>query len=807
MGFSLQDWADITPVAKTVGEDTPIGTWDMVVAGPDSQDDDSTQVLNTLPGLLRVGSTADHIKIDPSVPVIKVVESSTDMVLVGNLNGGYGIVADKYGLAAGDSTLAAHYIIINGTDGTITMKGSITLTNQITSADISDVGANADQTSANQSATVAALTGHTLDSLPNGATYGRAQLGVLDGGYLYLLRKAAGTTNQFLITATGMEGYANSVKNFELASGVAYLGDQANEHIKLSSSGMQIYDGGTLYATYGATTTIGQVGAGQNNIYMTGGSLSLRNNITDIITLSSAGVAGINVLAGGNITLIGDDTNTGILKWDGTKDISFGTNTSGGVFGIWPEDTGTSTFNIGWKQSTSTGSLWPFQTITLRADSTIGLYMDSGSIDAALTLNTLRASLSADYDSGLGEASFNAYGAAIDNSYATIVTAGTVRLTIDKTGLSTFTGNIGIPDSGYIGNTSDPDLLQCSTNLLGVNGSIYSTGDYRLTDGNYVGIVSAERLEFYTAGYAAFVGCDVHMDGDLLVNGGNIGITADPDLLGLASGVLTVNGRLGVTSTSTADQTVYQRWQYPGATAYNLDLKTTITAGVVRWTFDQVNAGTSYSNVLTLDRGNVIIGDTSSTYKLRVKSTGTSLFNLESTDAGTTGIVQEYYHNSASPADSDFIAVKKYYGNDSVPAKTEYWREEYGILDITSPTQDSAVQWYGMNGGEFNYCFGFTGAGAAYADDDWYTFSPDIKKHSIYKDKAELVSEDYLKWALEDAKKPNKPFKGATTNPTDVTKYAKSACKIAMGTAIWAEDANERIKQLEKELKQLKTGA
>jgi len=50
-------------------------------------------------------------------------------------------------------------------------------------------------------------------------------------------------------------------------------------------------------------------------------------------------------------------------------------------------------------------------------------------------------------------------------------------------------------------------------NLAGIGtigcGTITTTGDYLLTNGNYVGISANERLEFYTAGYAAFMGCSV----------------------------------------------------------------------------------------------------------------------------------------------------------------------------------------------------------------------------------------------------------------------------------------------------------
>jgi hypothetical protein len=52
-----------------------------------------------------------------------------------------------------------------------------------------------------------------------------------------------------------------------------------------------------------------------------------------------------------------------------------------------------------------------------------------------------------------------------------------------------------------------------SQNLTSVGtigcGSITTTGDYLLANGNYVGISANERLEFYTAGYAAFMGCNV----------------------------------------------------------------------------------------------------------------------------------------------------------------------------------------------------------------------------------------------------------------------------------------------------------
>jgi len=245
----------------------------------------------------------------------------TTHIREGNLNGYAGYTTDLYGWAAYIDD--DNYIKIDPTNG-IRMSGSITITGGST----------------------------TLDAIANGVTYGRVQTAVLDSGYLYLMRRKVDATEQLLVTASGIEGYANNVKNFELASGIAYLGDQSNEHVKLSSLGMQIKDGATLYATYGATTTIGrtsyehirlttsslqfkdgatvltelsggsilvgQTGAGQSNVYITSGAISLRNNVTDVITISNAGVASITVNSGGDISLTADNANPGLIKFVGT---------------------------------------------------------------------------------------------------------------------------------------------------------------------------------------------------------------------------------------------------------------------------------------------------------------------------------------------------------------------------------------------------------------------------------------------------------------------------------------------------------
>jgi hypothetical protein len=132
------------------------------------------------------------------------------------------------------------------------------------------------------------------------------------------------------------------------------------------------------------------------------------------------------------------------------------------------------------------------------------------------------------------------------------------------------------------------------------------------------------------------------VNGDAIVRG-NVGI----------NGATSIDSPLDIAAASTGNNALFQKWYYsPNAETYNLQLKQTVSSGVVRYNFSMVNNSTAYNDVLVLDRGNVGMGITTpsdgdltmGTPKLHVAAAGTSgTFNLaarfqsSTSDADNTG--------------------------------------------------------------------------------------------------------------------------------------------------------------------------
>lgn len=142
-----------------------------------------------------------------------------------------------------------------------------------------------------------------LDDITDGSSYGKTRLAILDSGYLYLMRRAAGGTQQILITASAVQMYQGGNMLLQLASGALYIYNTL----------------GNIIATYGTTTCIGQEASGKNNVYIDSNGIYLRVYTTDVITITNAGVGLIDLIAGSDIILHGHATNPAVLKWNGSS--------------------------------------------------------------------------------------------------------------------------------------------------------------------------------------------------------------------------------------------------------------------------------------------------------------------------------------------------------------------------------------------------------------------------------------------------------------------------------------------------------
>ena len=127
---------------------------------------------------------------------------------------------------------------------------------------------------------------------------------------------------------------------------------------------------------------------------------------------------------------------------------------------------------------------------------------------------------------------------------------------------------------------------------ISVNDYISHNGD----SNTYFGFPTADTINLTTAGAERM----------RITSAGNVGIGVTAPLANLD-----ISNDAGST---------YQQWSYdnPGANNYNLTLSETVTAGNVRFVFDQKNAGTQYSDVLVFNQGEIGIGTDEPQSKLQV---------------------------------------------------------------------------------------------------------------------------------------------------------------------------------------------
>jgi len=145
-------------------------------------------------------------------------------------------------------------------------------------------------------------------------------------------------------------------------------------------------------------------------------------------------------------------------------------------------------------------------------------------------------------------------------------------------------------------------------------------------------------------------------------------------------GTATANAPLDVFS-ATTDSSSIQQWSYNGSpSSYRLQLNTIVSSGLVKYSFDMLNAGSTYNNNLVLDRGNVGIGTASPIIALSVrkdindwigqfKNYGSGAYGLQVDLSGSSGGLSAYALGIYTQVGTGFFVVNS--GNTLVGTTTD----------------------------------------------------------------------------------------------------------------------------------------
>jgi hypothetical protein len=193
-----------------------------------------------------------------------------------------------------------------------------------------------------------------------------------------------------------------------------------------------------------------------------------------------------------------------------------------------------------------------------------------------------------------------------------------------------------INSSGYVGiGTTSP---QKRLEAISDSNDFVSVGVNQIASGSWTGIHFGyrEANNLYRKSAIVFERTDLtstDAQGKIHILNGIQGSSANATL---SDAKLTIaeNGDVGIgqrsptakihiSSPNGSSGTLFQRWDYAGNPGvYELQLKQTVTSGVVRYNFSMINANTSYNDVLVLDRGKVGIGLTDPAVKLHIDASG-----------------------------------------------------------------------------------------------------------------------------------------------------------------------------------------
>jgi hypothetical protein len=128
------------------------------------------------------------------------------------------------------------------------------------------------------------------------------------------------------MSGSSINFFNGATETASLTGSVWILGSIATENFQVTTTALQFRDGATVYTDLSAgALTLGRVGSGSSNTYISAGNLSLRNNTIERIGLSSAGILTIKNSSGNAVFTF--DSSAGA---EFTLPLTLGT--SGGIY-------------------------------------------------------------------------------------------------------------------------------------------------------------------------------------------------------------------------------------------------------------------------------------------------------------------------------------------------------------------------------------------------------------------------------------------------------------------------------------------
>jgi len=211
---------------------------------------------------------------------LEILDSSSNVI------GSYGSTM-RVGFNAADKSalrIASNGTLTIGTSGNsqveIAANGNATFSGNLSAAGGSFTGV-IDVGAVGLGATTASLQANTT-SLQNQTT----ALGTASGS---LLTASASLATRARISGGGLEIIDSGGTVRAKYATDTIIGDESNEHAKLSTSGLEIKDSTNVLATFASTTVIGETGTNESNIQITTSGIKLRQATTDIITINNDG--------------------------------------------------------------------------------------------------------------------------------------------------------------------------------------------------------------------------------------------------------------------------------------------------------------------------------------------------------------------------------------------------------------------------------------------------------------------------------------------------------------------------------------